>query len=159
MVGKAVERPRVRNPITGITGCCAIAPSGHATAAPPISVINSRRSIQYLVGAGYQVSGSVIPSALAAVGFVLASITRFARRYALKPQSGLRPIVGQTQESLSLLFGPSPGSPAEAISCVFVVFIDRGHGAFPFRSAGALPVSQPPTPEARRCQHHAPLGL
>ena len=104
-------------------------------------------------------SGSVGPSALAAVGFVQASITGFARRYALKPQSGLRPIVAQTQELLSPLFGPSPGSPREAISCVFVIFIDCGHGALPFRSAGALPVSQPPTPEARRCQHHAPLGL
>jgi hypothetical protein len=32
----------LRNPITGIAGCCAPAASGHA-AAPPISVMNSRR--------------------------------------------------------------------------------------------------------------------
>ena len=46
---------------------------------------------------------------------------------ALKPQRGLRPIVGQTQELISLLFGPRPGGPPEAISCVFVIFVDRGH--------------------------------
>ena len=33
-----------RNPITGIAGCCALAPSGH-TAAPPSAAINSRRLI------------------------------------------------------------------------------------------------------------------
>ena len=32
-----------RNPITGIAGCCARAASGHAAAAPPSSVMNSRR--------------------------------------------------------------------------------------------------------------------
>src|SRR5262245_28402535 len=31
------------NPITGIAGCCARAASGHAAAAPPMSVMNSRR--------------------------------------------------------------------------------------------------------------------
>jgi hypothetical protein len=35
----AAEEP----PITGIAGCCARAASGHATAAPPSSVMNSRR--------------------------------------------------------------------------------------------------------------------
>jgi hypothetical protein len=35
-----------RNPITGIAGCCALAASGHAAAAPPISVMNSRRLIR-----------------------------------------------------------------------------------------------------------------
>ena len=34
----------LRNPITGIAGCCARAASGHAAAAPPSSVMNSRRS-------------------------------------------------------------------------------------------------------------------
>ena len=33
----------LRNPITGIAGCCARAASGHAAAAPPRSVMNSRR--------------------------------------------------------------------------------------------------------------------
>ena len=33
----------LRNPITGIPGCCARAASGHATAAPPSSAMNSRR--------------------------------------------------------------------------------------------------------------------
>jgi hypothetical protein len=32
-----------RNPTTGIAGCCARAASGHAAAAPPSSVMNSRR--------------------------------------------------------------------------------------------------------------------
>jgi hypothetical protein len=32
-----------RNPITGITACCARTTTGHATAAPPSSVKNSRR--------------------------------------------------------------------------------------------------------------------
>ena len=35
----------LRNPITGIAGCCARAASGHAAAAPPSSVMNSRRCI------------------------------------------------------------------------------------------------------------------
>jgi hypothetical protein len=33
----------LRNPTTGIVGCCARAASGHAAAAPPKSVMNSRR--------------------------------------------------------------------------------------------------------------------
>jgi hypothetical protein len=33
----------LRKPITGIAGCCARAASGHATAAPPRSVMKSRR--------------------------------------------------------------------------------------------------------------------
>ena len=43
-----------RNPITGIAVCCARAASGHAAAAPPSSVMNSRRSFDHLVGAGEQ---------------------------------------------------------------------------------------------------------
>src|SRR6478735_5377072 len=39
-----------RKPSTGMFGCCARATSGHATAAPPSSVMNSR----HLVGAGEQ---------------------------------------------------------------------------------------------------------
>jgi hypothetical protein len=35
----------LRNPTTGIAGCCARAASGHAAAAPPSSVMNSRRLI------------------------------------------------------------------------------------------------------------------
>jgi hypothetical protein len=34
-----------RNPTTGIVGCCARAASGHAAAAPPRSVMKSRRLI------------------------------------------------------------------------------------------------------------------
>jgi hypothetical protein len=33
----------LKKPITGIAGCCARAASGHTTAAPPRSVMNSRR--------------------------------------------------------------------------------------------------------------------
>jgi hypothetical protein len=44
------------------------------------------------------------------------------RRRAFNQQGGLRPIVGQTQELLPLLFGPSPGGPPEGnltlASCV-----------------------------------------
>ena len=45
-----------RNPITGIAGCCALAASGHAAAAPPRRVMNSRRhgSFDHLVGDGEQ---------------------------------------------------------------------------------------------------------
>ena len=39
--GQAIRLPR--NPITGIAGCCARAAIGHAAAAPPRSVMNSRR--------------------------------------------------------------------------------------------------------------------
>jgi hypothetical protein len=35
----------LRNPTTGIAACCAHAANGHATAAPPTSVMNSRRRI------------------------------------------------------------------------------------------------------------------
>ena len=35
----------LRYPITGIAGCCARAASGHAAAAPPSSVMNSRRLV------------------------------------------------------------------------------------------------------------------
>jgi hypothetical protein len=35
--------PLLRNPTTEIVGCCALAASGHAIAAPPSSVMNSRR--------------------------------------------------------------------------------------------------------------------
>src|SRR5215467_15961255 len=35
--------PPLRNPITGIAGCCARAASGNATAAPPSAASNSRR--------------------------------------------------------------------------------------------------------------------
>jgi len=41
---KEGETP-LRNPITGIAGCCARAASGHATAAPPRSVIRRRQAI------------------------------------------------------------------------------------------------------------------
>jgi hypothetical protein len=34
---------RVKNPITGNVGCCALDPSGHAAAAIPTSVMNFRR--------------------------------------------------------------------------------------------------------------------
>ena len=39
---KEAEAP-LRSPIIGIAGCCARAASGHATAAPPMSVMKSRR--------------------------------------------------------------------------------------------------------------------
>jgi len=39
------DDPAFTNPITGIAGCCARATSGHATAVPPSSVMNSRRLV------------------------------------------------------------------------------------------------------------------
>ena len=39
----------LRNPITGTAGCCARAASGHAAAAPPSSVINSRRPMKAVI--------------------------------------------------------------------------------------------------------------
>ena len=45
-VGKSAAVCPLRNPITGIAGCCARAASGHAAAAPPSSVMNERRFIQ-----------------------------------------------------------------------------------------------------------------
>ena len=41
-VANAPGDPRLKNPITGIVGCCARAASGHA-AAPPRAKMNSRR--------------------------------------------------------------------------------------------------------------------
>src|SRR5262245_34055983 len=40
----ACEAP-LRKPITGMAGCCALAASGHAAAAPPSRAMNSRRLI------------------------------------------------------------------------------------------------------------------
>jgi hypothetical protein len=39
----------LRNPITGIAGCCARAASGHAAVPPPRRVMNSRRFIVQIV--------------------------------------------------------------------------------------------------------------
>jgi hypothetical protein len=45
--GASSEGPLVfRKPITGITGCCARAPSGHVAAVLPRSAMSSRRFIQ-----------------------------------------------------------------------------------------------------------------
>src|SRR5262249_34858467 len=44
MCAVAPGAPVWRNPITGIAGCCAPTGSGHATAAAPTSVMNSRSS-------------------------------------------------------------------------------------------------------------------
>src|SRR5262245_6620066 len=44
--------PAPSRPTTGIVGCCARAASGHATAAPPSSVMKSRRLMASLSGRG-----------------------------------------------------------------------------------------------------------
>src|SRR5262249_21101505 len=54
----------LRNPITGIAGCCARAASGHA-AAPPSSVMNSRRFIRGPRRRGRSPGGTSRRSALA----------------------------------------------------------------------------------------------
>jgi len=54
-VGATVSVPGKKKPIFGILpGCCARAASGHAAAAPPSNVMNSRASFDHLVGAGEQ---------------------------------------------------------------------------------------------------------
>ena len=58
----AADAP-LRNPITGIAGCCARAARGHAAAAPPRSVTKRRRSFDHLVGGASSCAGS-IPRAL-----------------------------------------------------------------------------------------------
>jgi hypothetical protein len=53
------------NPPTGIAGCCAHAAIGHAAAAPPSSVMNSRRrmwSMECLPSAGYRTAACKLPT-------------------------------------------------------------------------------------------------
>jgi hypothetical protein len=45
MYGQVPAEQGLKNPITGMDGCCARAASDHATA-PPTSVMNARRFIQ-----------------------------------------------------------------------------------------------------------------
>src|SRR5215831_2546319 len=52
------EASAPRSPTTGIVGCCACAASGHAAAAPPSSVMNSRRFMSSM--------GDFLPYALSA---------------------------------------------------------------------------------------------
>ena len=49
----------LRNPITGIAGCCARAASGQATAAPPRPAMNARRLTRNLVGSGEELRRDV----------------------------------------------------------------------------------------------------
>ena len=63
-----------RNPITGIAGCCARAASGHAAAAPPSSVMNSRRLHSITSSArASSVGGTSRPSALAVLRLMTSS--------------------------------------------------------------------------------------
>ena len=63
-----------RNPITGIAGCCARAASGHAAAAPPSSVMNSRRSHSITSSArASSVGGTSRPSAFAVLRLMTSS--------------------------------------------------------------------------------------
>ena len=64
----------LRNPITGIAGCCARAASGHAAAAPPSSVMNSRRFIRSPRRRGRAASAALSrPSALAVLRLITSS--------------------------------------------------------------------------------------
>ncbi len=57
-----------------IAGCCARAASGHAAAAPPSSVMNSRRfSFDHLVGAGKECLGDGQADPLAALRLTISS--------------------------------------------------------------------------------------
>ena len=70
----SIGRAPSRNPITGIAGCCARAASGHATAAPPSSVMNSRRSHSITSSArASSVGGMSRPSALAVLRLMTSS--------------------------------------------------------------------------------------
>ena len=52
----------LRNPITGIAPCCALTARGHAAAAPPSSVTNSRR-LMTNIGAPFRgVPPPIIPA-------------------------------------------------------------------------------------------------
>src|SRR5262249_56479418 len=62
----------LRNPITGITPCCARAASGHVAAAPPSSVMNSRRLIQSPRRRG-RAGGMSRPRALAVLRLITSS--------------------------------------------------------------------------------------
>ena len=72
--------PARRNPTTGIACCCALAACGHAVAAPPRRVMNSRRcmvSPPYSITASARpssVSGKVRPSVLAVFMLMISSI-------------------------------------------------------------------------------------
>ena len=64
----------LRKPITGIAGCCARAASGHAAAAPPSSVMNSRRFIRSPRRRGRAASAGLSrPSALAVLRLMTSS--------------------------------------------------------------------------------------
>ena len=68
---------KLRNPITGIAGCCARAASGHAAAAPPSSVMNSRRHHSITSSArASSVGGTSRPSAFAVLRLITNSNLR-----------------------------------------------------------------------------------
>ena len=65
----------LRKPIKGFAGCCARAASGHAAAAPPSSVMNSRRGAHSITSSARASSdsGMSMPSALAVFRFITSS--------------------------------------------------------------------------------------
>jgi len=64
--------------------------------------------------------------------------------HALKPQRGLRPVAGQSQELSSLLFGPSPSRPTGGNHERFCDIRRPWTCPPPLMVSGAQPVSQPP---------------
>ena len=71
--GQPADAP-LRKPITGIAGCCARAATGHAAAAPPSSVMNSRRCHSITSSArASSVGGTSRPSAFAVLRLITSS--------------------------------------------------------------------------------------
>ena len=67
-------RPAGRNPTTGIAACCPRATSGHVTAAPPTTVMNSRRLIQSPHLRAQAIDGGTVrPSVLAVLRLITSS--------------------------------------------------------------------------------------
>src|SRR6476646_10094929 len=69
----------LRNPITGIAGCCARAASGHAATVPPRSVMNWRRRISALQSSGDSIVSAQTEADIAALFNYVVGNSHYAR--------------------------------------------------------------------------------
>ena len=99
-----------RNPITGIAGCCARAASGHAAAAPPSSVMNSRRFIRSIASDASSRRGSIADWRASSQGPA-----------ALRISTPLMSATGQKHElphrSIAVRFAPNQQTPTRRVRC------------------------------------------